>query len=314
MIVSLVKLARPQQWVKSAFVLFGPLYGLRDLIAQGRDWREVLVQALVAAGVFALASSACYVFNDLRDVERDRVHPRKRLRPIASGAVSPTAAAAMIVLLLFAAAGLSLLLHTAMRPITVLMVLIYVVNTTAYSAGLKDRVIADVISLSLGFVLRVLGGCFAVGISPSTWLLNCTLFLAMFLAFGKRLGERRTAEAAGYEASSARVVQGKYTDNLLRMAVVVTAVAALLTYAGYIQSRENIFSFAAFGVPAGFNWLWLTTLPALYAMLRSMVLIDRGDYDDPTEMFVKDGPLAIAGVGFFAMSVLVLVMQARLGG
>jgi decaprenyl-phosphate phosphoribosyltransferase len=252
------------------------------------------------------------VFNDLRDVERDRIHPRKRNRPIASGRVSPTLAAAMIVLLLLAAAGLSLLLHADVRPITVLMVLLYVLNTTAYSAGLKNRVIADVISLSLGFVLRVLGGCFAVGISPSTWLLNCTLFLAMFLAFGKRLGERRTAETEGYEASSARAVQGKYTDNLLRMAVVVTAVAALLTYAGYIQSREHTFTFAMLGVPAGFNWLWLTTLPALYAMLRSMVLIDRGDYDDPTEMFVKDGPLAIAGLTFFALSIIVLVMQTRL--
>lgn len=312
MLPPIVKLIRPHQWVKSVFVLFGPLYGLHDLIEQGRDWREVLTQALIAAGVFALASSACYVLNDLRDVERDCMHPRKRHRPIASGAVSPTLAAGMIVLLLFAAAGLSILLHHAVRPITVLMVILYVINTTAYSAGLKNRVIADVISLSLGFVLRVLGGCFAVGISPSTWLLNCTLFLAMFLAFGKRLGERRTAETEGYEASSARAVQSKYTDNLLRMAVVVTAVAALLTYAGYIQSREAIFSFAAFGVPAGFNWLWLTTLPALYAMLRSMVLIDRGDYDDPTEMFVRDGPLAIAGTLFFAMSMAVLVMQSRL--
>lgn len=313
MLPPILKLIRPHQWVKSVFVLFGPLYGLQDLISQGHDWRVVLTQAFVAAGVFALASSACYVFNDLRDVERDRIHPRKRKRPIASGAVSPTLAAGMIVLLLFGAAGLSILLDPAVRPITVLVVILYVINTTAYSAGLKNRVIADVISLSLGFVLRVLGGCFAVGISPSTWLLNCTLFLAMFLAFGKRLGERRTAEAEGYEASSARAVQGKYTDNLLRMAVVVTAVAALLTYAGYIQSREHVFNFAAFGVPAGFNWLWLTTLPALYAMLRSMVLIDRGDYDDPTEMFVKDGPLAIAGTAFFAMSMAVLVMQARLG-
>lgn len=309
----MVKLIRPHQWVKSVFVLFGPLYGLRDLIAQGRDWQQVLTQAVIAAGVFALASSACYVFNDLRDIERDRVHPRKRNRPLASGAVSPTTGAAMIVLLLFGAAGLSVLLESSVRPITVLMVILYVLNTTAYSAGLKNRVIADVISLSLGFVLRVLGGCFAVGISPSTWLLNCTLFLAMFLAFGKRLGERRTAEAEGYEASSARAVQGKYTDNLLRMAVVVTAVAALLTYAGYIQSREHVFNFAAWGVPAGFNWLWLTTLPALYAMLRSMVLIDRGDYDDPTEMFVKDGPLAIAAALFFSLSVGVLVMQANMG-
>jgi decaprenyl-phosphate phosphoribosyltransferase len=266
---------------------------------------------LIAAGVFALASSACYIFNDLRDAERDKIHPRKKLRPLASGAVSPSVAAWGIVILLWAAAALALLLESSVRPITVMMVILYVANTTLYSATLKNRVIADVISLSLGFVIRVLGGCFAVGISPSTWLLNCTLFLAMFLAFGKRLGERRTAEAAGYDASDARGVQAKYTDNLLRMSVVVTAVAALLTYAGYVQSRELIYNFAAMGVPAGFNWLWVTILPALYALLRSMVLIEKGEYDDPTEMFVKDSALRIAAVAFFAISAAVLFMHGR---
>jgi decaprenyl-phosphate phosphoribosyltransferase len=310
-VISLIKLARPHQWAKSVFVILGPVYGLRDLLAQGRVWHEVLLQALIAAGVFALASSACYIFNDLRDAERDKIHPRKKLRPLASGAVSPSVAAWGIVILLWAAAALALLLESSVRPITVMMVILYVANTTLYSATLKNRVIADVISLSLGFVIRVLGGCFAVGISPSTWLLNCTLFLAMFLAFGKRLGERRTAEAAGYDASDARGVQAKYTDNLLRMSVVVTAVAALLTYAGYVQSRELIYNFAAMGVPAGFNWLWVTILPALYALLRSMVLIEKGEYDDPTEMFVKDSALRIAAVAFFAISAAVLFMHGR---
>jgi decaprenyl-phosphate phosphoribosyltransferase len=307
----MVRLARPAQWAKSIFVLIGPLYGLRDLMASGRDWKDVLLQALLAAGVFALASSACYVFNDLRDIDRDKVHPRKKLRPLASGAISPGGGAWFMVVLLWSAAGLAVALDAQTRAITVMMVLLYVANTTIYSATLKNRVIADVISLSLGFVIRVLGGCFAVGISPSTWLLNCTLFLAMFLAFGKRLGERRTAEAEGYDASEARGVQAKYTDNLLRMTVVVTAVAALLTYAGYVQSRETAYAFSALGVPGGFNWLWLTLLPALYALLRSMVLIERGEYDDPTEMFVKDAALRIAAAAFFVISGLVLVMHAR---
>ena len=103
-------------------------------------------------------------------------------------------------------------------------VAVYVANVTAYSALLKHIVIADVVSLSLGFVLRVLVGCAAVGVSPTTWLLNTTFFLAMFLAFGKRLGERRLLGGEG--AALARGVQAGYTDELLRLAVVVTAVVS----------------------------------------------------------------------------------------
>lgn len=305
-LLALIKLARPHQWVKSVFVLLGPLYGLRDIPRE--RWQDVIVQGLIAAGVFALASSACYIYNDLRDVDADRHHPRKRNRPIASGAVSPGLAVAVMATLVLGGGALSLLLHSAYRPGTLLLVGLYMFNVLAYSALLKHRVIADVLSLSLGFVLRVIGGCVAVGIMPSTWLLNCTLFLAMFLAFAKRLGERRTAEAAGYDAVAARSVQGKYTDELLRMSVVVTAVATLITYAFYVQSRESAAVFATSLIPAGINWLWFTILPATYALLRSMVLIERGAYDDPTEMFLKDNPLRLAGIAFIAITIAVALV------
>src|SRR5262249_39915345 len=112
----------------------------------------------------------------------------------------------------------------------------YILNVMLYSLVFKHVVILDVISLSLGFVVRVLGGCAAAAIVPSAWLMNCTFFLAMFLAFGKRLGERRAVEN-GPDASAFRSVQSVYTDELLRMVVVVTAVATLVTYAGYVQAR-----------------------------------------------------------------------------
>src|SRR5690606_20158846 len=115
---------------------------------------------------------------------------------------------------------------------------LYVVNVSAYSAGLKQVVILDEMSLAAGFVLRVLAGCAAVMIEPSSWLLKTVFFLAMFLAFGKRLGERRTMQG---DAIAARGVQSAYTDDLLRMAVVVTAVATLLTYAAYTQSQDDRF-------------------------------------------------------------------------
>jgi len=301
---ALLRLIRPHQWVKSAFVVLGPLYGLRDL--DRADWPRVIEHACIAAGVFALASSACYIFNDLKDAESDRHHPRKSKRPIASGAVSPALAVGLMTLLLASAGALSLLLPATTRPGTLLLTGLYVANVLLYSTTLKHIAIADVLSLSLGFVVRVVGGCVAVSIMPSTWLLNCTLFLAMFLAFSKRLGERRTAAAGGYDASAARSVQSQYTDDLLRMSVVVTSVAALITYAFYVQSREAQFSFTTTLIPAGINWLWISLLPATFALLRSMVLIERGTFDDPTEMFLKDPPLTLSAIIFVAITLSVI--------
>lgn len=294
-IAALIRLARPQQWSKGAFVLIGPVYG--GVIGQPAVWPAVL--GTLAA--FSLASSACYVINDIRDREADRAHPRKRLRPIASGAVSlGTArafAGALGVLALVALAGVYAAVvarpeHDAGRAMLLVggAVGLYALNTVLYSLLLKRLVIVDVMSLSLGFVLRVLGGCAAAMVEPSSWLLNVTLFVAMFLAFGKRLGERRTM---GGDATAARAVQAGYTDELLRMLVVVTAVCCLVTYAGYVQAQAARYTW-------GFNLLWLTTLPALYALLRAIVQMERGRFDDPTELAARDRPFQ-AAAGLFVL-------------
>lgn len=288
--LSLVKLARPAQWAKGAFVLVGPMYALGDAAEPG--WGMVW-PALVTVVIFGLASSGCYVVNDLLDVEADRAHPRKRRRPIASGAVSVGTAKVYAAALFASSAGLHAVLPAETRWLVALVTGLYVLNVGVYSWRLKHIVIADVVCLSLGFVLRVLAGCASVGVGPTTWLLNCTLFVAMFLSFGKRLGERRTLGVEG--VSAARAVQGAYTDELLRMAVVVTAVASLLSYAGYVEAREDVYR-------RGFNLLWLTLLPATYGMLRCMVLLERGAYDDPTELASKDRAFQAAGMVFAFMT------------
>lgn len=303
--LSLIKLARPHQWVKSVFVLIGPLYGLSD---QPRPLMQVLVPAFIAAAAFALASSACYVVNDVFDAEADRLHPRKSRRPIASGAVSPRQAWVFAAVLALAAGLLVFGLDPSVRLLVGLTLGLYVANVCLYSAWMKHVVIADVMGLSLGFVLRVVGGCAAVAIAPSTWLLNCTFFLAMFLAFGKRLGERRTA---GAQASGVRAVQAAYTDEMLRMAVVVTAVVTLLSYAGYVQAREEDYLAGSWG---GFNLLWLTVLPATFGMLRCIVLLERGTFDDPTELAIRDRPFAGAAIVFAILSVALILAFGAGGG
>ena len=151
------------------------------------------------------------------------------------------------------------------------------------------------------------GGCAAVGVTPTVWLLNVTLFLAMFLAFGKRLGERRTLapsaedgfETSGGGAADHRPVQAQYTDALLRMMVVVTGVATLIAYAGYLQAHDADYVL-------GFNLLWLTILPATYCLLRAIVLLERGAYDDPTELATGDRAFQLGAAVFIIISTAVL--------
>ncbi|MGH7243305.1 MAG: UbiA prenyltransferase family protein [Phycisphaerales bacterium] len=284
-----VRLLRPVQWAKSVFLLIGPAYGFAN-----QDWDPWAAKSgwptlLLAVIAFSLASSACYIVNDILDAPADRHHPRKKNRPIASGRVSVGAAIGVAACLVLATAGAILLMGGTAAIWTTAIVGVYVLNVIAYSAILKHIVIADVISLSMGFVLRVLAGCAAVSVTPTTWLLNTTFFLAMFLAFGKRLGERRSLGSEA--AAAARGVQAGYTDELLRQSVVVTAVVTLMTYAIYVQSQDAKYIL-------GFNLMWLTILPATYAMLRAIVLLERGTYDDPTQLASKDRPFQLAALTF----------------
>lgn len=317
--LSLVRLARPAQWTKSAFVLVGPFYALKDLNFSVHDPAQLIVRALIAAAAFALVSSACYVINDIYDRVADRAHPRKRSRPIAAGHFSIRAAWMFAIVLLVCGAALLLLLKGANDQWVALSLGLYALNVMLYSAYLKHKVIADVISLSLGFVLRVMGGCAAAGVEPSVWLLNVTFFLSMFLAFGKRLGERRTlAIAAPPDAEGAadprpddmsravehRRVQAGYTDALLQMAVMVSAVITLMTYALYVQDLGPRYT-------RGFNLMWLTMLPAFYGLFRCVVLIERGRYDDPTELATRDRGFQAAGILFLALTFALMWWFAR---
>ncbi len=296
-VVDYLRLVRPLQWAKSVFLLIGPAYGLSNGDWDLKTGWPALVLAIVA---FCAASSLCYIVNDILDAPSDRKHPRKKNRPIASGRVSPGTAIGVACGLLCVTAAAIWMMPPKPAIWTTVIVGIYVLNVMTYSALLKHIVIADVICLSLGFVLRVLAGCAAVSVTPTTWLLNTTFFLAMFLAFGKRLGERRALGVEG--AAAARGVQAGYTDELLRLAVVVTAVVTLMTYAIYVQAQDAKYMM-------GFNLLWLTILPATYAMLRAIVQLERGTYDDPTILASKDWPFQVACLAFFVMTGALMVAR-----
>ncbi len=313
LIRGLIRLARVKQWTKGIFVLIGPVFALSDGTLDAVGIADLVIWVALAFFGFCLAASGCYVFNDLADIERDRTHPRKKHRPLASGVVPIGIAKIFGVSLLVVGFGCTLLIPGNTKWWVAGLVLAYIVNVSAYSAGLKHLVIIDVLSLSTGFVLRVLGGCAAVNVAPSTWLLNATLFLSMFLAFGKRLGERRLM-GSDESAIAVRDVQLSYTDQLLRMLVVVTGVATLLTYTGYIQSREDDLTMYFVNRPDGLgngfgiNLLWISVLPATLALLRTITLLMRGTYDDPTELALRDQVVRISGLLFVLTTVIVLLI------
>lgn len=295
---ALFKLARPHQWVKGVFVLAGPAFALGDGKLTNISPTQLLTTLALIFFAFAFAASGCYVFNDLADVEADRAHPRKCRRPIASGAVSPSQAKIFGIALLILGLALALLVPGSVRWWTAALVALYIINVLLYSAYFKHIVIIDVLCLSSGFVLRVLGGCAALAVTPSTWLLNATLFLSMFLAFGKRLGERRVM---GEDAATARDVQERYSDQILRMIVVVVGVATLLTYTGYVQSREADMSLTlATGIGGDFNFnlLWISVMPVMLGLLRTITLIMDARYDDPTELAMKDPIVRYTSIAF----------------
>ncbi len=220
----LFRLARPSDWVKNVFVLIPVPFALAD---QGHF---ELVPFVLGLFGFCLINSAVYTLNDLFDAEADRLHPRKRNRPIASGQISTVAAAAQIAVLTLAGMGLSL---ATGRPQVTVLFLIYAAVNIFYSLGAKRVALLDVFLLSSGFVIRVLLGCALVEAAPSAWLLLCTSSLAFFLGFTKR----RADLAAGLDSSHRPSLRG-YNMAFVDQAITICAGVALLSYALYSIESE----------------------------------------------------------------------------
>jgi HAD superfamily hydrolase (TIGR01490 family) len=225
-LLDFVHLMRPHQWLKNGFVFVGVIFG--------HAWTApAMLSALLVAAAFCLAASAVYIVNDYADRERDRLHPKKRNRPLASGRVTPRVALALAVAL----AAASCALAATVGPIAVAVLAGYAGINLAYSFKLKNVVILDVFVISAGFILRILAGTVAIGIVPSQWLLVCSLFLTLFLGFTKRRSEML---AVGNEFLIHRRALLQYNAALLDKMIAVCAAAALLTYSLYTMSPVTV--------------------------------------------------------------------------
>ena len=287
MVTPLVKASRPHQWIKNLFVA-APLVFARRI-----DDPLAAVRTAIAFVCFCLLSSAVYLLNDMVDVERDRAHPLKRMRPIASGRLSLPAARAAAVGFGAVAIGTAAIVSRWLAVVAVS----YVLLNVAYSFWLKRIPFVDVACISLGFLLRVLGGAFAIPVPPSGWLLACTLLLAALLGFGKRAHELRTS---GDKRASQRLVLDRYPPGVLRALLVTLSVLTTLTYAVYTQSDHAQRFFGTRGLAF--------TVPFVVVGILRFLSITGGkaDAESPTDSMLKDRLFVVNLVLYIAAIVAII--------
>jgi 4-hydroxybenzoate polyprenyltransferase len=282
---------RPKQWVKNLFVL-APLVFSKNLLNTGQ-----LARALAGALLFCLLSGAVYLINDVLDIEKDRAHPRKCLRPIPSGQLPIRTAKLAAVALCAMALGGGLFLGPAFATVA----LAYFALNLAYSLQLKHQAFLDVLSIATGFLLRVIAGAFAIRVPASPWLLVCTGLLACFLGFGKRAHE---LQSSGGRAEQQRAVLARYRIEHLRFALRALALLTILAYFTYTQSQHTVSEFDT-------RAMAFTTPFIGVGVIRFLRLVDgRPRAESPTEEMLRD-PVFLVNLALWVASVTFIIYFAR---
>jgi 4-hydroxybenzoate polyprenyltransferase len=287
---------RPAQWTKNLIVFAALLLGQRGTAPAFLD-PHAIAQALGAFAVFCGLSGVVYLINDVADRDKDRMHPLKRHRPIASGVVSPRLAIGTALLLAAAALGAAYLL----RPAFALVALTYVALLAAYSGPLKHVVIIDVLTIAIGFVLRAAAGAVAIDVPISHWLLILTILGALFLALSKR---RHELVLLADGATGHRPILEEYSPYLLDQMIAVVTASALISYVIYTVSPETVQKFHT-------HYLGLTLVFPLYGIFRYLYLVHlKEGGGSPADTLLNDRPL-LACVALWAISVAAIIYGAR---
>jgi 4-hydroxybenzoate polyprenyltransferase len=304
--LALLRLMRPHQWVKNLLVYLALIFARRvtDLPAVGR--------VTLAFCAFCLAASAIYILNDLMDRERDRSHPRKRLRPLASGVVTPTQAIALLVACL-AGAGILTAWLAAHIPLAgdpfahwggsallfVLCMVAYLLLNALYSLWLKHVVLLDIFLIAAGYVLRAMAGAFVIPVPISPWFYLCITFGALFLALGKRRAELLLLNDDAY---SHRRNLREYTLPLLDQLIMIVVTCALISYSLYTFQGEN-----------ASHDLMLTIPLVVFGLFRYLYLIYvKAAGDRPDELLWRDRQIFVTIALWFGLALALLYLTPRL--
>ncbi|HEX5480728.1 MAG TPA: decaprenyl-phosphate phosphoribosyltransferase [Dehalococcoidia bacterium] len=291
----LLRSMRPRQWTKNGIVFLALIFsvGQQYHLTDSSTFIPKLLESLVAFACFAMVSSADYLVNDIRDIEQDRVHPRKSKRPIAAGLlpVSTAWTAAVVLAVIGNAAAFALDWRVG------LVVFAYTVLMVGYSYALKHMVLIDLMVIATGFVLRAMAGALAIDVPISPWLYVVTALGALFLGINKRRAELDLLQDG---AGSHRKILDEYTPELLdQMASTVTA-ATLMAY--------GLYTFTAEGLPSDHSMM-LTIPFVLYGIFRYLYLVNvKKEGGSPEEVLLKDIPIILCIVGWVATAGIVLLV------
>jgi 4-hydroxybenzoate polyprenyltransferase len=294
--LSLLMSLRPAQWTKNLIVFAGLMFG--QLGGEPAFLNlQAIAQALGAFFIFCGLSGVVYLINDVADREGDRLHPLKRHRPIASGAVTPGLAIGTALIL----AAVTLTGAWLLRPTFALVALAYVALLALYSGPLKHVVIIDVLTIAIGFVLRAVAGAVAIDVRIDHWLLIMTILLALFLALSKR---RHELVLLADGATSHRPILEEYSPYLLDQMIAVVTASTLVTYVISTVSDETVQKYHT-------DYLGFTLVFPLYGIFRYLYLVHQKEGGgSPADMLVNDRPL-LACVALWAMTVTLIIYGAR---
>ena len=288
-----IQLLRPLQWLKNTFV-FAPIFFSNNLLKPEYFWPTLVVFAS-----FCLVSSSIYCFNDLRDVEADRLHPKKCHRPIASGKVSIRGGYAMMVLCLIGSFTLLPLAQSVHTPYLYIILAAYWLMNIGYCIRLKQIAILDVTIIAVGFVMRVLIGGIATDIWISHWLVMMTFLVTLFLAFTKRNDDYRIYEQTGIKP---RVSISGYNKTFINEATAIIASVTLVCYIMYTMSPEVIERMDTQYVYLTSGWV----LAGLLRYLQNMIVF--GLSGSPTKSLVKDHFIQFCIFGWLASFFVIIYL------
>jgi len=272
-LAEMLKLLRIQQWHKNAFVLLGFFvlgdYGNYDL----------LFKAIIVTAAFCLVSSSMYIFNDYYDIEADRSHPTKKLRPLASGAIRIKTALFLAVTLCLS----GLIISFYVNIIALLVISLYVLNNVTYSLVLKRYPIIDVFQIGFGFMLRIFAGTAGIGIYLSEWMILTGFMISLLIGFSKRFAELSYSP----DSQNQRDVLHGYSLEILKAFMIIMAAATIITYSLYTLSPRSI-------ELHGTTNLIYTTPFVVFGIFRFLYLVlFHKSGDDPSSQIFKDRQLVI---------------------
>lgn len=305
---SIIKTVRPRQWLKNASILAA-------LVFSGfLSMPGALEKDLEAIVVFILLSSSTYIFNDILDIETDKIHPFKKKRPIASGDLPIS----MAILVMFGSLIIALSWAYKLEPFFFLTCVTYIVVQILYTLWLKRIPIVDVLVVASGYVIRVYAGAFVIGVHMDVWFLLTVVSAALFLAIGKRRSEMTLLKATGAN-SQVRVTLKRYTEQLLDVYTSMFANATWLSYALFTFNQPRIIPQGRALTIMSFlprtlvseKLLMITTPLVIYGVMRYLQLVyEKNEGESPERIFLSDKPL-IATVSIWGLLVVGLLYYVR---